>query len=192
MDIEKQGPADDPSKTAGDGTTPSGDGTPKEPDSGSEVDWEARAKKAEGIISSLKEESGAKNAQELRERLKPADPAPKPPETQAKAEPQFVTREEVSLKEQGFSTEEIKLVERMAGEGVPLSEAIKDPLISQAVEGIRIKKRQEKAVPAPSDRTPIKDGKAFGELPDAEKKANYGDTVEKLIQKGKGQSRTLT
>lgn len=55
-------------------------------------------------------------------------------------------------------------------------------------EGKSAKASKEAVIPEPTDRTPIVEGKSFAELDTPAKQKNYGNTIDTLIKKGRGQT----
>lgn len=146
-----------------------------------------RLKNAEGIISNLKEKAGVKSVKELEAKFdafKSGKQTPKP-ERQEADDSRVVTHEELAAYQQGYSPEELS-VARSLKPNVKIGDALNDPTVKAAINGIRSEKKTQGQIPEPSSRIPIVNGKAFSELPANEKKANYAKTVETMLQKGRG------
>ena len=143
----------------------------------------SRLANAEAVISDLKEFAGVKSVKEIKEKLKPPAPAPEKAPVQQKEQGEYVTREEIALFGQGYTPDEIEVAKRLAP-GKPLTEAVKDETAKAAIAGIRSARKTNDSIPDPENRIPVHQGKSFDQLTPAEKKANYAQSVGKLIGKG--------
>lgn len=150
----------------------------------------------EGTREALKTAFGTIAAQKAHWRTKAkekppvVEEPPKPTIPPVTATPSSQTvldaREYSRLLHQGYSEKQIDVVERFAkAEGRKASELLNDPVVKAALEGVKTQERAEAASPSGSGRTPNIPQKGFNELPSAERKTKYGDTVSNLIKKGR-------
>lgn len=141
----------------------------------------ARLAKAEGHLSDLKKEHNVSSVKELREKLSKKE----------EKEPEGL--DEIRLRLDGHDADEINLISTMAkGLGKKPGEALSDPLVKSALEGMRIERKSKQAIPEPTTRVQVVDGKSFSELSKPEQKKNYNSTIETLVNKARNKSKTLT
>jgi len=152
-------------------------------------EWaQKRIKGAEGAISDLKASTGAKSVKEIKEKFEAINggkPAPKPAERQEEGDgSRVVTHEELAAFQKGYTPEELS-VARSIRPGAKLGDALDDPTVKAAISGIRGERKTQGQIPEPSTRIPVVGGKSFSDLKPDEQKANYGKTVDALLQKGR-------
>lgn len=147
----------------------------------------SRLAKAEGYISDLKATANVSSVKELKEKLMPR-------KEEKKEEPTSSTDiEEIKLRLDGHDADEINIITMMAkGLGKRPTEALSDPLVKKALEGLKTDKRSSQATPEPSTRVHIVGDKTFNELNSSDKKKNYSQTVQTLVDRARNRNKNLT
>lgn len=144
----------------------------------------ARLAKAEGYISDLKSVANVSSVKELREKLAPKKEEPKAPSSDI---------EEIRLQLAGHDADEINIISTMAkGMGKRPTEALSDPLVKRALDGMKAEKRSANASPEPTTRVHIAGDKTFSELSRMDRKKSYSQAMETLVAKARNKNKTLT
>lgn len=157
-------------------TTDENSGEENEPKQ--EINWQERANSAGKVIEDLKELAGVTKVKDLKVKLTtPVERRPSENIEEAKAE--------LRLEFQGFSKEEIDAAKRLKP-SMAVDQAVLDPMVKAAINGIRQSHLVDEAIPSGSSTVPLYQGKTFQELNPQEQKANYQNVVAKAIDRGKG------
>lgn len=114
-------------------------------DSEGEVDWKARALKAEGILT--RKRNQAKKQQ---------------PAVEQKTNQPSVDADELRLLAKGYSDDAIAQAKAIAkGKGITVSEALKDPLFESYEKDVKEKEKRDKAKLSASKGSGTREEKAF-------------------------------
>src|SRR3990167_8595389 len=144
---------------------------------------------AQALISDLKKAAGVKSVKELKQKFADMQAKAKPNEAVADAAAKATgDTDYLEMRLSGHTPDEIRVIKQLAN-GKPLTEAILDPVIKAAVDGVRASKKTEQAIPAPSNRVPMVNNKRFAELPKDEQKKHYGATMDKMLKRGQQKTR---
>lgn len=186
----------DPQNLAGDANTEQNNGTGGDAQNGGEpaedaggADDAGKLAHAQAIISDLKKAAGVKSVKELKQKFAELQTNAKPADKAADNAAQVTgDTDYLELRLAGHTPDEIRVIRQLAG-SKPLAEAVLDPVIKAAVDGVRASKKTEQAIPAPSNRVPMVNNKRFAELPKDEQKKHYATTMEKMLGQGKQKNR---
>lgn len=185
-----------PANAAGEGSAdeqnPNNGGEPAE-GAGEGADVNQRLAHAEALISDLKKTAGVKSVKELKAKFQQPKEGQQPakPDAPDTGKRETGDADYVEMRLQGYTPDEIGIAKKLAG-GRPLAEAVKDPIVKAALDGVRATKKTEQATPEPSNRAPLVNSKRFAELPKDEQKRHYVNAMDKMVNQARQKNRTNT
>lgn len=137
-----------------------------------EVDWEAKAKAHYAQLKEVKAKAEKSEAELLK--YKEREQAQSLPAT-------LDWKKAFSLKNEGYSEQEILALGEMSDSSkMPVEKLLENPIIKAGIESARSKAKDAAAVPTPSNRSVVIEGKPLEELIKGDSfKQNFGKIMEK-------------
>ncbi|MEK9207459.1 MAG: hypothetical protein AAB922_03190 [Patescibacteria group bacterium] len=141
-----------------------------------EVDWEAKAKAHYAQLKEVKAKAEKAEAELLKFREK----------DQKQEVPAVLDwKKAFSLKNEGYSEQEILALGEMAESAkMPVEKLLENSIIKSGIEAARSKAKETAAVPTPSNRSTMIEGKTIGEL--VKDKESFKTNFDKIMEKYKG------